>query len=158
MSAFHFLLVSPERTVFDGDAEAVSLRAEGGEIAFLAGHIPFVGEVEVSSCEIATAEGGTRTLAVHGGFVEVDPDGTVTLLADVVEAADEIDAERARRARDAASEAASRDEPGAEAALARAEVRLEVAGASTGSGTAPRRSGSAASGSAAAAAGSPDSA
>ena len=93
-------------------------------------------------------DGTEERVAVHGGFVQVDGDH-VSVLAPVAERAEDIDVERARRALDVATEhdrRARRGEVGrrrgrarrrradralveAEAARRRAEVRLEVAGA-----------------------------
>ena len=65
---------------------------------------------------------------MHGGFVEVSGD-SVIVLSDVAEAADQIDAERARRARERAESDLRSDPDNDElkAALQRADVRLEVA-------------------------------
>jgi F-type H+-transporting ATPase subunit epsilon len=103
----------------------------GGEIAFLTGHAPFVGALDIATLTVRAAEGGSEVVAVHGGFVEVSGD-KVTILSDVAEIASQIDVERARRAREAA-EAAFRTEQDAEAeaALRRANVRLDAAGAHT---------------------------
>lgn len=125
-------MVSPERTAFEGEVTSVSLRSAGGDIGFLAGHVPFIGSVRVSVCDIEMEGATHKAFALHGGFVEVDPDGRVTVLADVVEGADEIDVERARAARDRALSARSAGgeaDAEIEGALARAEVRLSVAGA-----------------------------
>jgi F-type H+-transporting ATPase subunit epsilon len=67
---------------------------------------------------------------VHGGFVEVSHD-SVSLLTDVSEHAADIDIERARIARTRATEMLAKDpeDAAAMAALRRAEVRLELAGA-----------------------------
>ena len=124
-------VVSPERILWSGDADMVIARTvDGGEIAFLTGHAPFVGALEICKVMVQPIEGGSDELiAVHGGFVEVS-NNRVSLLSDVAETADQIDAERARRARAAAEEAArsNADDEEAAAALRRAEVRLEVAG------------------------------
>jgi F-type H+-transporting ATPase subunit epsilon len=142
VATFAFAVISPERSPFEGQVNSVSLRSAGGDIGFLAGHVPYIGVVRISVCEIVPDSGPAQHLAVHGGFVEVAPDGTVTLLADVVETAEEIDVPRAQAAKDRASAAVTgTQDPSSEdeAALARAEVRLEVAasaGASSGrSGT-----------------------
>lgn len=130
MTDFPFSVVAPDRIVFSGDVSQVSLRSEGGDIGFLAGHVPFIGAVEICVCEITPAEGGPCLLAIHGGFVEVAPDGAVTLLASVVETAEEIDVARARAAQERASTGADEDQdPASAGARARAEVRLSVAGA-----------------------------
>lgn len=120
-------LVSPERILYSGDADMVIARAEGGDIAFLPGHAPFIGILEIGLVRIRT--GNTEEVAaVHGGFVEVRND-KVTILSDVAELSSQIDVNRAREARQRA-EAAARGEHDAEAdaALRRAHVRLEAAG------------------------------
>jgi F-type H+-transporting ATPase subunit epsilon len=120
--------VSPERILWSGEADMVITRTVGGgDIAFLTGHAPFVGALEICVTTIRS-DGGDEQVAVHGGFVEVSND-RVSILSDVAELASQIDADRARAARDRA-EAAARDEHDAEAesALRRAEVRLEVVG------------------------------
>ena len=114
-------LVSPERILYSGEAEMVIARSEGGDIAFLSGHAPFVGTLGVAKLRIQEAGGNEVAFAVHGGFVEVK-DNRVTVLSDVAEQASQIDVARARASLEAASSA------GDEAAKRRAEVRLEVAG------------------------------
>jgi F-type H+-transporting ATPase subunit epsilon len=124
-------LGTPTRILFSGEAEAVFCRAEGGEIAFLADHMPYLGVLEPSVVRIVQPGGDEVRLAVLGGFVEVRHN-KVIMLADVAEPADEIDVERARRAKAAAEQQLSTngDDPDATGALRRADVRLEVAGAS----------------------------
>jgi F-type H+-transporting ATPase subunit epsilon len=166
-------LVTPERVLFAGEAEEVSLRTDVGEIAFLAHHAELVAALDItvvriralrgSSGEGTEAEVEERRFAAHGGFVHV-ADNVVRILAGVAEAGEEIDADRARHALQAARdrlgaegparlEASSEPEAAgpahatsvpsgplsgamlallapssAEAAMRRAEVRLEAAG------------------------------
>lgn len=128
-------LVSPERILFSGEAEMVILRAGGGDIAFLTGHAPFLGALGIGAVRIQKVGGGEEQVAVHGGFVEVKDD-RVIILSDVAEVASQIDVERARRAADEAErQVRAEDDAEAEAALRRANVRLQVAGASTSSPT-----------------------
>ena len=129
----HVEVVSPERILWTGDADRVIARTVGGgEIAFLTGHAPFVGALDIGTVRVHQEEGGEETIAVHGGFVEVSHD-RVTVLSDVAEVASQIDVERARAAHDRA-EAALRTEHDveAEAALRRARVRIEAATATVG--------------------------
>ncbi|MGI8754908.1 MAG: ATP synthase F1 subunit epsilon [Acidimicrobiales bacterium] len=125
-------VVSPERILWSGDAESVTCRTvDGGDIAFLNGHAPFVGALEIGLVTIRPDEGEDLVLAVHGGFVEVS-NNEVSLLSDVAETADQIDADRARQALDRAQGAVQSDSDDEEAAAAvrRAEIRLQAAGAS----------------------------
>jgi F-type H+-transporting ATPase subunit epsilon len=122
-------LVSPERVLYSGGAEMVVCRASDGEIAFLPGHVPFVGSLGLGKVRIIHADGET-VAAVHGGFVEVAND-RVTILSDVAELSDQIDVVRARTAKEAAEDRLrlEPEDADAQAALARAELRLDVAGA-----------------------------
>ena len=124
-------LVSPERILFSGEADMVIVRTiDGGEVAFLPGHAPFLGALEISRVKIKTTDGNDVVAAVHGGFVHVR-ESKVIVLSDVAELADQIDVERARRAKEAAEQSRNKEEDAEnEAALRRAHVRLEVAGRS----------------------------
>ena len=154
---FQVEVVTPERVLFSGEAEEVSLRTDEGEISFLAKHEDFIGAVDITLCRIVEVGGDIAhplLVAVHGGFVLVNDDG-VKLLAGVAELGSEIDVERARAALSAAQGRVGTEpeshgdetpehaagvapspamlallEPDApEQAVRRAEVRLEAAGA-----------------------------
>jgi F-type H+-transporting ATPase subunit epsilon len=126
-------LVSPERVAFTGDAKMVICRTTTGDIAFLPGHVPFIGVLKSHYVRVLLEEGGEQVIAVHQGFVEVSPpeDGVtrVTILSDVCELANTIDRARAEAALAKAEAALSADpvDPEAAAAKERAEVRLAVA-------------------------------
>ena len=125
-------VVSPDRVLFSGEATQVITRTlDGGEIAFLPGHISFLGALTENHTRIYLSDGKVQDLAVHGGFVEVAPDH-VTILSDSAELAEAIDIKRARAALERA-EAASRGEHDAtvESALRRAHARLSAAGGLT---------------------------
>ena len=129
-------LVSPERIAYSGEAKMVICRTTTGDIAFLPGHVPFIGVLATHPVRVLLEDDTEQVIAVHQGFVEVSPpdaDGNtrVTILSDVAELADTIDIERARAAKERAEETlrADGENPEAKAALVRAEVRLSVAGA-----------------------------
>ena len=125
-------LVSPERILYSDEAEMVVCRTPAGEIAFMAGHIPFLGALEIGIVRIHTGGGDVQRIAVHEGFVEVREDRCI-LLSDVAELPDQIDRDRAQRAKDEAQQEVNQagdDEDAAEQAqkrLRRAEIRLELA-------------------------------
>jgi F-type H+-transporting ATPase subunit epsilon len=123
-------IVSPERVLYTGEADMVVCRTSDGEIAFLPGHTPFLGALGIGVVRSLLPREGEQAVAVHGGFVEVSND-RVIVLSDVAELAEQIDVDRARRARERAEErlAANPDDEDAQAALLRATTRLEVAGA-----------------------------
>jgi len=120
-------LVSPERTLFTGEATMVQARTlGGGDIAFLSGHAPFIGALAIDQVVIRLTDGTDEVAAVHGGFVSVNDDH-IKILSDLAELKSQIDVDRARRAQESA-EAALRaeDDTTAQAALARAQARLKA--------------------------------
>jgi len=121
-------LVSPERILYSGEADIVIARTiGGGEIAFLTGHAPFVGALDIATLTIRSAE-GQELVAVHGGFIEVSND-VVTILSDLAELGSQIDVERARVASEQAERRLQQDHNAeAEGNARRAHVRLAAAG------------------------------
>lgn len=128
-------VVSPERVLFSGEANMVVTRTlGGGEIAFQAGHAPFLAALVENHTKIFLTDGTLKDLAVHRGFVEV-ADNKVSIISDVAELAEDIDVERAKLAlernertlRDEQIEAAIAD---AVAGKARAQARLAATGTS----------------------------
>ncbi len=126
-------VVSPERVLFTGEATQVITRTLGsGEIAFLAGHAPFLGALTECHTRLYMEDGSIVDVAVHGGFVEVS-NNKVNILSDVAEIGEQIDRVRALRAKDAAEEALRREhDVEAAAALSRAHARLNATGGLAG--------------------------
>ena len=123
----HVEVVSPESILYEGEADQVVCRPTGGEIAFLPGHQPFVGALEIYPVRLLLPGSGEVVIAVHGGFVEVRDD-KVTVLSDVAELPEQIDVVRARTALENAQARVAADADDADAAaLARAELRIKVA-------------------------------
>ena len=123
-------VVSPERITYSGEADMVVVRTVGGgDIAFQAGHMPFIGVLQICQAKVISAD-DSDLFAVHSGFVQTAGE-KVTILSDVSEAKDEIDVARAEAAKDRAEAALGADETdeAAHEALRRAETRLRVAGA-----------------------------
>jgi F-type H+-transporting ATPase subunit epsilon len=121
-------LVSPEKIAFTGEGSAVIARTiGGGDIAFLSNHAPFIGALDIHPVVIKQETGPDVVVAVHGGFVEVS-ENKVTILSDIAELPDQIDAARANAAKAAAEEKlrANADDDEAKLALKRAETRLAV--------------------------------
>jgi F-type H+-transporting ATPase subunit epsilon len=125
-------VVSPERVLYEGRAEMVVCRTADGEIAFLPGHVPLLGSLGIAKVRALLPDHAEQVIAVHGGFVEVSHD-RVIVLSDVAELPEQIDVARAEASRARAQAALASDETDEEAvaALARADLRLDVAGVTT---------------------------
>jgi F-type H+-transporting ATPase subunit epsilon len=123
-------VVSPEEVLYSGEGDMVVCRTADGDIAFLPGHAPFIGALGVAKVRVILPGSGEQVIAVHGGFVEVGHD-RVIVLSDVAELPEQIDVERARESKARAEAALARDDQdeAAAGALARAVLRLDVAGA-----------------------------
>src|SRR3954462_9150029 len=119
-------LVAPDRKIWSGEAEMVIARTTDGDIGILPGHEPTLGVLVEHPVRIRRSGDDELVAAVHGGFLSVTRD-SVSVLAEVVELADEIDTGRARQALDRAD---SEDEDDAKAARRRAAARLRTVGES----------------------------
>ena len=80
MKSFHLQIAAPDGMQFDGEAVQISVRGIEGELAVLAGHIPFVTSVVACPCVITLEDGTKKTARMDGGLLTVDTDA-VTLLS-----------------------------------------------------------------------------
>ena len=132
MATMQVEVVSPEKVLFSGEAKQVITRTLDGEIAFLPGHAPFLGALSECHTRITLADDSVLDVAVHGGFVQVSGN-TVSILSDIAELADQIDRDRAFRAKEAAEELLRKEQDAeAESALSRAHARLNATGGLAG--------------------------
>jgi F-type H+-transporting ATPase subunit epsilon len=118
-------LVAPDRKIWSGEAEMVIARTTEGDIGILPNHEPVLGVLVESAVRIKRSDGDELVAAVHGGFLSVTRD-SVSILAEVVELADEIDVARARQSLESASSGDDDDK----AAVRRATARLRARGES----------------------------
>ena len=91
-------VVTPERRVLAEPVDMVTVPGLRGEMGILPGHTPLISQLQTGVLTYV-AEGKSSQLHVSGGFVEVRDDH-VSVLAEVAERPDEIDAARARLSRD----------------------------------------------------------
>ena len=126
-------VVSPERVLFSGEATQVITRTlGGGEIAFLAGHAPFLAALIPNHSRLYLTDGSILDVAVHGGFVEVS-NGKVSILTDFAELGSEIDKAKATADIERLQEQLRHEHDATGAAeLARAHARLSAAGGVAG--------------------------
>ena len=77
MKELHLSIVSPEKSIFDGDVKIVTLPGTVGSFSILPGHAPIVSSLKAGRLSNTTMEGEERTIDIQGGFVELS-DGTVS--------------------------------------------------------------------------------
>ena len=102
MTPFKLQIITPEKTVYDGDVEQVIVRTTVGDVGILKGHEPYCAALSVGQMRIMT-NGEFRRAATSGGIIKVSKEFT-TILVQTCEWADEIDVERANAAKEAAEE------------------------------------------------------
>ncbi len=129
-NTFELEIVTPSRLLVKDAAEEAQIPGVSGYLGILPGHAPLITELGVGEITYK-ASGATHTLSVAWGFMEVLPD-KVTILAEAAERPQEIDVERAQKAKDRAEQRLKSNDPQvdytrAEDALQRAETRLNVA-------------------------------
>jgi F-type H+-transporting ATPase subunit epsilon len=128
---FDLKVLSPSRAVTSVKATAVTLPGVEGYMTILPDHAGMVAELDQGEVTITTTDAATERFFVAGGYVEVEGN-RVTLLADVIERASEIDTTRAGAARKRAAERLAHigtetDLERANKALQRADHRMHIA-------------------------------
>ncbi|PLR96633.1 F0F1 ATP synthase subunit epsilon [Bacillus sp. T33-2] len=131
MKTIKVSVVTPDGPVYESDVEMVSTKAQTGELGILPGHIPMVAPLQIGAVRLKNGN-KTEYVAVSGGFLEVRPD-QVTILAQAAERSDDIDVDRALRAKERAEQRLRErqqenvDFRRAELSLQRAMNRISVA-------------------------------
>ena len=126
---FRLKIVTPDRIFYEGEVSMVEMNTTDGEIGVYSQHVPTT-FILVPGVLAIHEDGEKKYAALHAGFAEVLHE-QVTVLAEAAEWPDEIDVERAERAKARAEErlrdrADNINQMRAESALRRALTRIEV--------------------------------
>ncbi len=103
MKILKFKVITPGRVVLEKDVAQVTIPTAAGEVTILPDHIPLLSVVKSGVILTRGKDKEVTYLAISGGFLEFH-DNQLTILADTAERADEIDLERAEKARRDAEE------------------------------------------------------
>jgi F-type H+-transporting ATPase subunit epsilon len=123
-------IVTPDQLLVRDEVDEVQVPAADGYLGILPGHTPLLAMLKVG--ELWYRKGSEKIyFSIAFGFVEVLPD-RVTILAQVAERPEDIDRDRAERARRRAEERLAKPTPEidferARVALMKSMVRLQVA-------------------------------
>ena len=129
-------VITPERRLLSEQADSVTVPGLGGELGILPGHTPLISALQTGVLSY-TQGPTTRRLLVSGGFVEVNND-RVSVLADLAEFPEEVDAARARTEREEAERllggfsGTPEELADVRARLDRATTRLQLAAGDSG--------------------------
>lgn len=130
MTTIHCDIVSAEAEIFSGDVTMVVATGEEGELGIAPNHIPLVTRLKPGQVRLHHADGSEQFFFVSGGILEVQPQ-VVTVLADTVIRAGDIDEDMALKAKQEAEQALNnrgetQDITQAQAKLAYAQAQLDA--------------------------------
>jgi len=102
MSSKSFLdvsIITPDGEAYqDSQTSVVIAPASLGEVSILPNHAPFFAKLNAGEVKIKN-NGKIQAFAVFGGFMDVNPEGQVTILADFAKRSQEIDLQTAQKAK-----------------------------------------------------------
>ena len=101
MATFPLQIGTPDGLLFNGDVERVVCRTITGDLAILAGHCNYVTALGMGEAHIILPDGTRRNAACIGGMLSM-MDGSCRVLATTWEWQEEIDRERAEKAKERA--------------------------------------------------------
>ncbi|MGB3694293.1 MAG: ATP synthase F1 subunit epsilon [Spirulinaceae cyanobacterium] len=127
-------VVSPDKTVWDAEAEEVVLPSTTGQLGILSNHAPLLTALDIGVMRVRPGKDWTA-IALMGGFAEVE-NNTVTILVNGAEAGESIDKEAARSAFETAQQRVDELSQGEDRqeqikalqALKRSRARFQAAG------------------------------
>jgi len=130
MAALNLEIVTPDKPIFNEEIESVTIPGTMGGFQILKNHAPLISTFDVGIITVKTG-GEPAYFSTSGGTVEVN-DNKVLVLADSIEPIDQIDIDRAEKAKERAEERLKRkrekdvDEERAEISLKRAINRINA--------------------------------
>ena len=80
MNTYHLTIASPDGNQFQDEVIGLFVRGAEGDLAILAGHMPFITSVQAGKCRIHLPDDEERSATLDGGLLTVS-DKAVTLLS-----------------------------------------------------------------------------
>ncbi len=74
----HLHIHSIEKTIYDGNADVISLPAESGIISVLPGHTPLVTALKAGTIDIKTSS-GSESFKIKSGFAQINGESVIIL-------------------------------------------------------------------------------
>lgn len=129
MAELFLEIISPSRQVFSGEIKSITVPGTKGRFQVLKNHAPLISTFELGMIRVDLKD-KSKHYSTAGGTIEV-LDNKILVLADSIEASEEIDLERAIKAKERAEKRLAKkspdiDIPRAMASLARALNRIKV--------------------------------
>ena len=130
MNELDLEIISPEKKVYSGKVKSVTIPGTKGNFQVLYNHAPLISTFEIGIIKLILSDDSTLVFTTSGGSAEV-LDNKVLILSDTVESIENLDIERARRAKERAENRLTKKEgiidvDRARIALARALNRIKM--------------------------------
>lgn len=81
MKVLQLTIVSPEKQLFNGEVENVTLPGMMGLFTILPQHAPIVSSLRAGTLSYVTKDGAVHTQEINGGFIEMN-DNNVSVCVD----------------------------------------------------------------------------
>lgn len=120
----HVRILTPERLVYETDAESVTAPTSVGEITILPHHTAHAAPLRAGEIRVKKSD-AEDVFAVSTGFIQTQPKNQVTILADTAEAAEELEWERIQEAKNRAKKMMDEKRRVDDGAFARAAAAME---------------------------------
>ena len=128
----HLTIVTQEKELLSIDVESITADTTSGQVTILPGHIPLMTKLADTELVYRT-KGQTQSLAVTGGFLNVEPQDKIVVLADAAVRSEDINESKAEEARQKAERTMQEEKMSktqmniAEGELRKAILELKVA-------------------------------
>lgn len=83
MKEYPLSISSPDGDLFKGDVAQLNIRAAEGDMAVMAGHVPFVTNVQAGKCSLILPDGSRKEGTIGTGLLTVDKDKVTVLTTEL---------------------------------------------------------------------------
>lgn len=96
-------IITPAKPFFKGPIKSVTVPGTSGSFQVLINHAPIISTLDIGEIKVVFSDESQKVFATGGGTIEVN-NNLITILADSLEAPENIDVERAKAAAERAKQ------------------------------------------------------
>lgn len=124
--SLHLIIITQEKELVSQDVDSVTAMTTSGEVTILPGHIPLMTKLTDTEF-IYRVKGISHSLAISGGFMNVEPNNRLIVLADSAIRSEDINEAKAEAARQKAYQAMQEQKlSGVQMKIAEGELRKAI--------------------------------
>lgn len=102
MNTLQLDIVTQEKRLLTAEVSSVTAQTADGEITILPNHVPLLTRLTEGLLRYKDVSGNETTIVIFGGFLEIDSDSNISILADSAVRAEDLDEAKIKAAQDAA--------------------------------------------------------